>query len=137
MEISISFSDVNWLSVIVATLVSFAIGSLWYTPATFGTIWMKEVGLDREKASKANMPLIFGTTFILQFIASLGLELFLGKDATLLSGIAAGAIVSLIWIGTSFGTTYLFTQKSLRLYLIDVGYYLTLYLIMGAILGAW
>jgi len=137
MEISISFSDVNWLSVIVATLVSFGVGSLWYTPATFGTIWMKEVGLDREKAGKANMPLIFGTTFVLQFIASLGLELFLGKDATLLSGIASGAIVSLVWIGTSFGTTYLFTQKSLKLYLIDVGYYLTLYLIMGAILGAW
>jgi hypothetical protein len=137
MGVTLSFCDVNWWSVLVATLVSFGIGSLWYTPATFGTIWMKEVGLDREKAKKANMPLIFGTTFILQFVASLGLELILGKEATLLKGLFAGALVSLVWIGTSFGTTYLFTQKSLKLYLIDVGYYFTLYLIMGAILGAW
>jgi hypothetical protein len=137
MELSISLGSVNWLSVIVAGLVSFGIGSLWYTPVLFGKAWSKEVGINEEKARSANMPLIFGTSFVLQFIAALALDIFLGKDATVAGGLVAGGLISIGWVATSYGTTYLFSQKTLKLFLIDAGYYLVLFLSMGAILGAW
>lgn len=86
---------------------------------------------------KANMPLIFGTTFILNVIGAFVLDMFIGKDATLMTGLMAGLLVSLAWVATSLGINYLFARKSFTLYLIDAGYYVTFFAIMGIILGAW
>ena len=37
----------------------------------------------------------------------------------------------------SIGTNYLFARKSFRLFLIDSGYFVVFFVVMGAILGAW
>jgi hypothetical protein len=137
MELQISFESVNWLSVVVASLLSFGIGGLWYSGIMFGKLWQKESKLTDEDIRNANMLLIFGTTFILEFIAALFLEVFLGPDATVMSGIKFAAIVSLAWISTSFGVNYLFARKSLKLFLIDSGYCMVYFIVMGAIIGAW
>jgi hypothetical protein len=130
-------SQVNWLSVVVATLVSFVIGSLWYSPLLFGKIWQAELKLSDEEIGKANMPLIFASSFVLSFIGALFLDMLIGEDASTGSGFLAGLIVGLAWIATSFGTNYLFARRSFKLYLIDAGYFVVLFPIMGVILGAW
>jgi hypothetical protein len=137
MQIQLSLSAVNWLSVIVATLLSFGIGGLWYSAVLFGKSWQKECKLTDEELKNANMLMIFGTTFVLEFIAALFLDVFLGTDATMMSGIKLAAVVSLVWISTSFGVNYLFARKSLKLFLIDAGYYFVYFIVMGAIIGAW
>jgi hypothetical protein len=137
MDIATAWSNVNWWSVLVATLSAFILGAMWYSPKTIGKIWIKEAKIDLEKAKSSNMLLLMGITFVLQFISTLVMELFIGANATLSIGLAAGAFVGIGWVATSFGTSYLFSQKSLRLYFIDAGYYIVLFLIVGAILGAW
>lgn len=32
MNFAFTFSDINWLSVIVSALAAFAVGGLWYSP---------------------------------------------------------------------------------------------------------
>lgn len=54
----------NFLAVLVAGLSSFAVGSIWYNPKVFGTIWMKEAGITEEQSKKANLLKISGLTFI-------------------------------------------------------------------------
>lgn len=83
------------------------------------------------------MPVIFGLAFLMEFIAALFLDMFIGTESTLWSGIIAGALVSIAWVATSFGTNYLFARKSFRLFLIDSGYFVVFFIVMGAILGAW
>ncbi len=137
MDLSAALLSVNWLSVIVATLAAFAIGSLWYSSLLFGNTWSKELKLSKEDIQGANMTLIFGITFVLNFIGAVVLDMFIGRDSTLMNGLFAGLIVSLAWITTALGTNYLFARKTFRLFLIDAGYFVVFFAVMGIILGAW
>ena len=137
MDVTTAFQQINWLSVIVSALAAFAIGSLWYSPLLFGKAWQKLIKLTDEDIKDANMPLIFGTTFVLNIIGAFVLDMFIGNQATLATGLMAGLFVSIAWIATSLGINYLFSRKSLELYFIDAGYYVTFFAVMGIILGAW
>ncbi len=130
-------SQVHWLSVLVATFSAFALGSLWYSKLLFGTSWQELSGLTREKMQQANMGVIFGTTFVLNFIGALVLDIFLGPDASLSAGLRLGLTISLVWIASSFAINYLYTLKPLKLFLIDAGYFVVFYAVEGTILGAW
>jgi len=127
--------EINWLSVIVVTILSFAIGSFWHSPILFGRVWMEEVKYDMDK--KVSFLLIFGLTAFLHFIAIAGMDAVIGRDAGMLSGLFIGLFISLIWVATAIGATYLFAARSFRLFLIDAGFYIVLFSISGLILGAW
>jgi len=137
MDLSTAFNQINWLSVIASALAAFALGSLWYSPVLFGKTWQKLIKLSDEDMKGANMPLIFGTTFILNVIGAFVLDMFIGRESTLMTGLMAGLLVSVAWIATSLGINYLFTRKPFKLFIIDACYYVTFFAIMGAILGAW
>jgi hypothetical protein len=137
MNLLAAFSEISWVSVLVATVVSFALGSAWYSPVLFGKIWQKELGLSNEDISSSSMAKIFGTAFLLSFIGAAFLDIYIGKDSTAWSGMRAGLLVSVVWISTALGVNYLFARKSLKLFLIDAGYFVVFFVVMGAILGAW
>lgn len=137
MEVTFSFSGINWISVLVAAIVAFAIGGLWYSPLLFSKLWQTELKLKDEEIKKANIPLIFSTTFFLNLISAVALKVLLGNDSTLLIGLTSGLVVSVAWISTSLGINYLFSGKSFRLFLIDAGYFIVFFTVMGAILGSW
>jgi Protein of unknown function (DUF1761) len=56
--------EMNWMAIIVAALSTLAVGTIWYNPKVFGTIWMKEAGLTQEDMQKSNMLKIIGLTII-------------------------------------------------------------------------
>ncbi len=62
------------VSALVA-LVPLVIGFVWYNPKLFGTAWMKATGLTEEKMKGANMPMIFGLTFVLSFFIATALHM--------------------------------------------------------------
>jgi len=128
---------VNWLAVVVSTVAAFMLGGLWYSKALFGNAWMQEVGLTEDAVNNANMARTFGGTIVLQVIAATALSSFLGSDSTWLGGLQTGLWVGLLWIASAYGVTYLFEQRSVRLFLINAGYYVVLYAIMGTIIGAF
>mgnify|MGYP003584422129 CR=1 FL=1 len=128
-------TEIHWLAVLVAAIAGFAVGALWYGPV-FGKAWMAERGVTAEDGANANMPLIFGTAFVLNLIASFVLDHVLGTYGTPdlgLSVMIAGGI-ALGFIATSFGVNYLFSRLSIRLFLIDAGYWLVVYCVMGVVL---
>lgn len=137
MNFASAIAEINWISVIIATVAAFAIGGLWYSPVLFGKAWQAELKLTTDDLRKTNMPLIFGLSFVLNFISAVVLEMFIGKDATLVFGLIAGLLVGIAWIATSLGVNYLFARKSLRLFLIDAFYFIVYFAVMGVILGAW
>ncbi len=83
------------------------------------------------------MPLIFGLSFVLNFISAIILELFIGKTGTASFGLIVGLLVGIGWIAASLGVNYLFARKSLKLFLIDSFYFIVYFAVMGLILGAW
>ncbi len=131
------FSSINYLSVVVAALSSFVVGMLWYSPVLFGKAWMAENGFSDEDVQGGNMLRIYGAAFVLALIIAFNLDMFLGAEATFSWGLTAGALVGIGWVGAAFGTSYLFENKSLKLFLINAGYHAVNFTVMGGILGAW
>jgi hypothetical protein len=131
------FAGIHWPSVLVASIASFAVGGLWYSPFFLGKAWAAEHPLTKKNIGPADMAVIFGTTFILTFIGAVVLDLFIGRNGTLLTGVVTGLLIGVFFIAGSFGINYLFARKSRKLFLIDAWYFVVLYIVMGAILGAW
>jgi hypothetical protein len=128
--------QINFLAVLASTILAFVLGGLWYGPF-FGKVWMNENGFTEEGLKKANMAKIFGTTFILNIIIAVNLAAFIGTKQDLGFGLFAGAAAGIGWVSASLGITYLFSRKSLKLFLIDAGYQSIIYTLMGGILGIW
>lgn len=63
----------NFLFLALAALIPLVIGFVWYNPKVFGTAWMSASGMTEDKMKGANMPVIFGLTYVLSFIAALAL----------------------------------------------------------------
>ncbi|ANQ48012.1 DUF1761 domain-containing protein [Flammeovirga sp. MY04] len=134
-----NFENINFLAVFVAAIAAFILGAIWYS-AIFGKAWQKELGFTDEYLQKANMPLVFGSSFVLMLITSFGLAMFNAHsgqslDATL--GAFHGLMVGLMFVGTSMGINYLYQRRSIKLWLIDAGYQILFLTIEGAIIGAW
>ena len=137
MDMGSAFQTLNWLAVIVATLSTFLLGGIWYSPLMFGRAWMEAAGMSEEKSKQANPVAVYGGTFVLNLIASINLGMFLGPASDLTFGIAAGAAVGIGWVATSFGVIYLFEQRPRAHWFINASYLVVAFIIMGAILGAW
>lgn len=129
-------AEINWIGALVAAVASFLVGGLWYGPL-FGKAWQRENKLSDDEVKQGNMPMIFGVSFVLAFIAAVVLSAFFGADPGIELAVGASLAVGLGWVATSFGTNYLFARRSLALFGIDAGYHTVQFLAMGLILGFW
>ena len=137
MEIFQFISHLNWFAIFIAAIVAFVAGSIWYSPLLFSKSWQKEVGLSSDDIKNANMGIIFSMSFILSLIISVLLALFIGPESTAINGMITGLLVSIGFVATSLGVNYLFARRSLKLFLIDAGYFVLFFMLIGLILGAW
>ncbi len=66
--------EINWLILLLASVVPMIIGFIWYHPKVLGTAWMNSCGLDAEKLKGANMGLIFSLSFVFSFFIAMSLQ---------------------------------------------------------------
>lgn len=131
-------STINWLAVFAAAVSTFLLGGLWYSPAMFGSAWMQLNGFTEEQLRSRNMARIFGFSFLWSLVMSFNLAMFLNDPATDLSwGAAAGFLAGFGWVAMAIFILGLFERRSTRLMLINAGYFIASFVIMGLILGAW
>jgi hypothetical protein len=127
----------NFAAIFVAALMSFAIGGLWYSPLLFARAWMKEAGLTEQQTQEAPMGRIFGLAAVASLVMAFNLAAFIGPKASLGFGLFAGAAAAIGWVAMSLGVIYLFEQRSLKLWLINSGYQVIAYTLMGGLIGVW
>ena len=115
---------INWLGVALGAVAFFAVGALWYT-VLFGKAWQAAVGLsDEQLKTGANMPLIFGTCFVLEFIVCLTVgHMFDYLEPNDRSKMMIAIGLALGIMAPAIGINYLYMRKSLTLWLIDVGHF--------------
>jgi hypothetical protein len=126
-----------YFAVLAAAAASFLLGGLWYSPLLFAKAWQREAGVSDEQMKNANVGLIFGLSFVLALIAAWVFALFLGPRPPLALGLGAGFSAGLCWVGSSFGISYLFERRSLKLFLINAGYHTLQFTAIGLILALW
>jgi len=98
---------------------------------------MRESGVAMDKARAVNMPRLYGTVLILNLIAAGSLTMFIGAAGTWRFGLFVGFMTGLTFVATALGVIYLFESRSLRLWLINAGYQIVIFSLMGTILDAW
>ena len=142
--------QVNYLAVIVAAIVIFLLGGLWYSPALFAKRWIALQGRTEEQmradAARSNMPVMYTMAFITALIIAWAMAVL----ANALVPNHATAIGNWAWRGVKLGffcwfgfvlpttfATSLFSMKPRQLWLIDVGYNLVSFVLAGAIILGW
>lgn len=124
---------INWLAVLLAGGSAFLVGGLWYG-LVFAKAWQRLVGLKDEEVMKGRAR-VFGGSFILSLIMAINLAFFIG-DNDLVFGLFAGLAAGFGWVAMALGVNYLFERRSPKLYLINAGYNVVTFAVMGVIIGA-
>jgi hypothetical protein len=132
----IAWMGVNWLAVIVAAIVDFVVGFAWYSRMLFGSRWATLAGIDLERMSGGASP-IYAVPAVRALISAYVLALFvLGMGAsTLLAGALVGLLVSLGFVAASTVDDYVFGGRPRDLWLLNTGYHVVGFVLMGAIIG--
>lgn len=130
------YGGVNYLAVIVATVVAMASGAAWY--GVLARPWAKAAGLDeaalRDAGSRPAHYLVAGLAkFVMAFC--------LAKILRVLDGVSVGNGIAgalFLWIGfvaTTLSVNHRFQCKPWRLTVIDGGYWLLVLVLQGIIIG--
>jgi len=135
-----TFSGINYLAVIIATLAGFGLGAVWYM--VLGGVWLRAIGKTKEELSKdegAAKALPFIIALVALFVMALMLAGLMGHlgNVTVRGGVISGLF---LWVGfviTTMGVNHAFSAAKPMLTLIDGGHWLAVLLVMGAVIGAF
>lgn len=126
------------LGIVVSAVVMFALGGVWYSPMLFANAWARESGTPNEHNPDRKAQLRFFVILLLLLMLAAGvLDCILGSWAPgpgLGHGLAVGFIGGLL-AAAVIGMDTLFERKSIKLFLINAGYYLLSFCIAGLILA--
>lgn len=158
--------DINFLSLILAAFSSLIVGFIWYNPKVFGSILMKEAGLNYADLKASNLIKTLGVSFIYAFFVAFILQMLtihqygaigmVGGDPTIAKasysefmadygnafrtfkhGALHGLIAGLFMAIPIIGTSALYEQRSFKYTLIAGGYWVVCCMIMGGIICGW
>jgi hypothetical protein len=135
------FVDVNYWAVILATLSTLVIGSIWYTPRVFGKRWAELANVDLDTTSGAVGAII--TTVIVSFITAWVLALATQTAWIAFSGGYVGtavAVGTMLWAGFTAArviTHDAFERRPAALTLLNISHELVTVIVMALIIGVW
>jgi hypothetical protein len=133
------FTGINYLAVIVAAVVAFGIGAVWYT-LLFSRAWMAALGVTKEEMQqKGGSPLPFliaiVSYLVMAWVIAVVMESIWRGSADFGDGILTGFI---LWLGltlTTTATNYASPGRKPALTAIDAGGWLVIAVVMGAIIA--
>ena len=130
---------INWMSVVVASIVGFGLGAIWYNQKVFGAAWLTDLGVPRETLMKTSMAQSMGINFVMTLLTAIGIAwlIRLTGAKSLVGGVKVGLLCAFAFVVTSYIGDAQFAQTKNRFVAITAGYRAAMITLMGAILGAW
>jgi hypothetical protein len=127
--------QVNYLAVVVAAVVGFFLSWGWY--AAFGPVWMKALGQTKENLTPKPLPFILAAVAYLLMAWMLAGLLGHLANVTVRGGLLAALFVWAGFVLTTVLVNQTFRGTAASVILIDLGNWLAVLLVMGAIIGAF
>jgi len=133
---------INYLAVVLATISSMIVGSIWYTPKVFGNYWMKLSGQTPSgNAKDAVRPIVvtvivsFVTAWVLAGASDISFAFYGGSF--LVNALVTGSILWAGFTAARFITHDQFDRRPWQLTVLNCAHELVTILIMALIIGVW
>lgn len=131
----------NHLAVVVAAIVHFALGAVWFT--ALAKPWIAGLRMTPEEIAYAQThmsPVPYAVAFACNLLMAYALAWVIGRAAakpSLLRGCAAGVVLGAGVAAAAIVTELAFERRAPSFIAISAGYPVVGMAIMGAIIGAW
>ena len=131
--------EINIWAVIVATLSTLIVGSVWYTPKVFGNYWMRVANVSPGEGKDAVLPIIITvivsliSAWVLAGSAAIAQEFYGGN---FLWNAVLTAII--LWAGFTaarFATHDAFEGRPVGLTVLNIVHELVTFLVMALVIG--
>ena len=137
-----AFAGINYLAVIIAAVVAWLVSAGWYM--SLGRVYQAALGKTPEQCKEemkrpgAFLPFIYA--FLANIIIAWMLAGVLGHlgpgEVTVKNGVISAAFLWFGFILTTMVVNFNFSGRDKRVLLIDVGNWLIVLVVMGAVIGA-
>src|SRR5262249_29005748 len=128
---------INYWAVVVATVVGYAAGALWYWG--WSKSWMEAQGFTPESMKANQSPVPYLIAFVANGVIAVMLAGLVGHlgvaGGTIRAGIISAAGVWLGFVATEQAVNYSFGKRPLKLLVIDSGHWLVVLLLQGLVIG--
>jgi hypothetical protein len=136
--------EINYLSILVATVAAFMVGWLWYGPL-FGKPWMALMGISPDHMNSPEMRGQMWKVLVGGFVVTLVLVYVLANLMIVVGATDAGIGTALVfgfwmWLGfiaTIMFNSVLYERRPLKLYIINASHYLVAVLVATLVLAWW
>jgi hypothetical protein len=132
--------EVNWLAVVLATLSTMVVGSVWYSLPVFGRKWEQWAKIDKKHpanpayAISITVVVSFITAYVLAHVTYLS-HSFYGHESFLMDALTTGFWVWLGFIAARFITHDAFENRRKKLTLLNISHELVTIMVMALIIG--
>lgn len=135
------FSEINWMAIPLAGVITLFVGGLWYGPL-FGKAWMAEVGLTEEEIKASGSPAAaMAKSFVASLVLGIGMAIVINWSGMpagdWMGGAVAGALMAILVVAAAVFPNYAFEDKSLRHFMIHMGNITVSMVLIGAMLAVW
>jgi len=134
--------EINIWTVLLATLSSMIVGSIWYTPRVFGTRWARLANVDMDRpGATAVWPIV--TTVIVSlvtaFVLAIGTTVVWGYagGSYLLAALTGGALGWAGFTAARLITHAAFEGRPPALTVMNIAHELVTLVVMALIIGVW
>jgi hypothetical protein len=141
--VAIDLGAINWLAVIVATLIYFALGAAWFAPATpLGRAWVSASGYESPTTGMSSSNLFYVVPVAGALVAVLATALLAAatETDTATEGVVLGLVVGIGYAAAILLTTaaFEFAKPSRWTWgVIDASYHVVGLLIAGVVIAVW
>ncbi|GAB3552468.1 hypothetical protein GCM10027404_23070 [Arthrobacter tumbae] len=132
--------EINVLAVIIATLSTMVVGTIWYTPKVFGNYWMRTAkvnpsgdGKDAVKPILITVVVSFISAWVLAGSAAIAQEFYGGNF--LLNTLITAVILWAGFTATRFATHDAFEGRPVGLTILNSAHELVTFIVMALIIG--
>jgi hypothetical protein len=130
-------SQVHWIAVLVATIVGFLLGGLWFSPVLFSNRWMAALGKSKEQLGKPGLALVLSFVVTLVTATALAVLLVIMPLTTTLGALRLGLMIGVVFYALATASDYAYTGWPRTIYWIQASYHVLMIAVMATIIAAW
>ncbi len=126
-------------AIVISAFICFSFAALWFSPALFGTVWLKQLGKRNEEVHLLINLRTYALVFLFLFFFSASVDFVVDNihAVGLAMGVETGIIIWLVISFSHAAVHFTFERRTMTLFAIYSGYYLVASVISASLFAMW